>query len=150
MTRLDRAVAAAALGALALSCHRGEQSDVERVEFGVLYGGDIQDRASMPLELDPAKQELALRVSFREPVHRERLVRWEFERPISDRKAPDGGTLFSAELGEVPVHVGERRADAKLAFRKSDRPGTFRIRVRLDDRVVLERALAVVAKGAAQ
>jgi hypothetical protein len=136
MSRAGRGRALLLLG-FALSCQRGERSEIERAEFGVLYGGDIQDRTSV-------QQELALRVSFREPVRRERLVRWEFERPIGDRKAPDGGALFSAELGEVPVHVGERRADAKLAFRKSDRPGTFRIRVRVDDKVVLERAFEVV------
>ncbi|HET9960483.1 MAG TPA: hypothetical protein VFQ61_38700, partial [Polyangiaceae bacterium] len=67
---------------LASSCRRGTDRNTEpRIEFGVLFGGDIQDRPVIPLELDASRQELALRVTFPEPVQRERRVRFELERP---------------------------------------------------------------------
>lgn len=143
-----RASASALLAVLvwgASACRsRSMNSEIERVEFGVLYGGDIQDRTTIPLELDATRQELALRVTFRAPLERERIVQWELERPASQRGA-DGGALFAAELGELRAHPGERRAEAKLAFRRGDLPGAWRLFVRLDGRVVLERSLTVSA-----
>jgi len=112
-----------------------------RVEFGVPFGGDIQDRAQIPLGLET--RELSLRVTFREPLARDRVLSWELERPSSARGS-DGGTLFAAELGEARVGKGERTAEAKLAFRRSDPPGPWRIHVRLDGRALLDRNFEVV------
>lgn len=132
-----------ALALCAFGCpSRSADADVERVEFGVLYGGDIQDRPVIPLELDSTRQELALRVTFRAPQERERVLNWELERPAAQRGA-DGGPLFAAELGEIRAHIGERRAEAKIAFRRGDPPGAWRLSVRLDGRVLLERAFTV-------
>jgi hypothetical protein len=143
---LQRALASGFLCALALGMlgcpARNADADVERVEFGVLYGGDIQDRPVIPLELDSTRQELALRVTFRAPQERERVLSWELERPAPQRGA-DGGALFAAELGEIRAHVGERRAEAKIAFRRGDPPGAWRLTVRLDGRALLERAFTV-------
>lgn len=141
-----RAFTRALLVALGLSCvgcpRQHEDPDLERVEFGVLFGGDIQDREVIPLELDPARQELALRVTFRAPLARERVVSWELERP-AHQKGADGGALFAAQLGEIRARIGERRAEAKLAFRRGDLPGTWRVHVRIDGRSALERTFTV-------
>lgn len=131
--------------ALALSASAGCRSeprdpDVARVEFGVPFGGDIQDRATIPLDLEP--RELALRVTFREPQRRERRLSWELERPANSRGG-DGGLLFSAELGEARVAPGEERAEAKLALRRNDLAGPWRIAVRLDGRALFERKFEV-------
>lgn len=134
-----------ALAFYAVGCPaRGEDAELERVEFGVLFGGDIQDRAVIPLELDPARQELSLRVTFRAALKRERVISWELERPSSQRGA-DGGLLFAAELGEIRARLGERRAEAKIEFRRGDLPGTWRLRVRVDGTVVAERTIMVTA-----
>ncbi|HET9933510.1 MAG TPA: hypothetical protein VFQ35_22550, partial [Polyangiaceae bacterium] len=86
-----------ALGAIAACRSEARDPDVERVEFGVPFGGDIQDRPKIPLDIEPS--ELALRVTFREPQRRPRKLSWELERPANSRGA-DGGLLFSAEIGE--------------------------------------------------
>lgn len=138
------------LGLVALALYfagcpaRREDSELERVEFGVLFGGDIQDRAVIPLELDPTRQELSLRITFRAALKRERLISWELERPSAQR-GPDGGVLFAAELGEIRARLGERRAEAKLGFRRGDLPGDWRLRVRIDGTVVVERTFTVTA-----
>lgn len=122
---------------------RSDDAELERVEFGVLFGGDIQDRAEIPLVFDAAQQELALRVRFREAQRRERVVTFELERPTAQRSL-DGGTSYAAQLGEIRTLPGERRAEAKLGFRRGDLPGTWRLLVRLDGRLVLERKFTVV------
>jgi hypothetical protein len=53
------------------------------------------------------------------------------------------GALFEAELGEIQAHVGEQRAEAKISFRRGDSPGNWRLHVRLDGRVVLDRTFTV-------
>jgi hypothetical protein len=127
-----------------VSCRRpATQPGVERTEFGVLFGGDIQDRNVIPLELDPAKQELGVRVTFGAPLARDTRVSWELERPTKERSS-DGGLLYAAELGETRARSGERRAEGKLRFRRGDPLGTWRVRVRVDDTVVLERQFQVV------
>ncbi|MGC4092203.1 MAG: hypothetical protein QM756_30850 [Polyangiaceae bacterium] len=129
---------------LLFSC-RSPQPDngVERVEFGVPFGGDIQDRAQIPLDLE--SRELLLRVTFKGPLPRERLLGWELERPSTQRGA-DGGLLFAAEVGEARVPAGESRAEAKLAFRRTDPPGPWRIRARLDGQALFERTFEVLAR----
>lgn len=114
-----------------------------KAEFGVLFGGEIQDRPTIPLELESERQELALRVTFPRPLERETLVSWELEKPTKQRTA-DGSTAFAAELGERRARRGERSVDAKLHFRRGDPLGTWRIRVRVNGQVVLERSFQVV------
>jgi hypothetical protein len=117
-----------------------EDAEIEKVEFGVPFGGDVQDRGKIPRDLEPP--ELALRVRFRAPVARERSLSWELERPSAAR-ASDGGVLYEAELGELHVPVGERQIDAKLGLRARDREGVYRLHVRLEGRVILERTFEV-------
>lgn len=128
--------------ASALAC-RAEESEPPKAEFGVLFGGDIQDRASIPLELSPERQELGLRVTFPRPLERDARVSWELERPTSKR-GPDGGIAYAAELGERRARPGERRVDAKLKFRRGDPVGTWRIRIRVNGQIRLDRAFEVV------
>jgi hypothetical protein len=140
-------LAALALGATLLAGCRNSNVDpeVERVEFGVPFGGDIQDRTQIPLDLEG--RELALKVTFRAPLTRERSLSWELERPTNSR-ASDGGMLFSAELGEARVLRGERSAEAKFSLRRGDLPGPWRIRVRLEGRTLLERRFEVTEPAA--
>jgi hypothetical protein len=128
---------------LAAGACRGADDAAPRAEFGVLFGGDIQDRERLPLELDRAKQELGLRVTFAEPVRRPTRISWEVERP-SALRGLDGGVTRAAELGSLTLSSGERRADASFAFRAGDPPGAWRVRIRVEDRVVLERGFEVV------
>ncbi len=135
-----------ALGLLLAACRsRPEPPRPEpRVEFGVLFGGDIQDRPVIPLELDATRQELGLRVSFPAPLERDARVSWEIEKPAG-RRGLDGGMLYAAELGEQRIPAGERRAESSFAFRRGDPLGRWRVVVRVDDRVVFERRFEVVS-----
>ena len=125
------------------SARRDAETRLPRAEFGVLFGGDIQDRDRLTLELDSNKQELGLRVTFPEPVTRATRVDWEIEKP-SGVRGLDGGFARAAELGKIELSPGERRADAKFGFRKGDLPGSWRVRVSIDGESVLNRGFEVV------
>jgi hypothetical protein len=132
-------------GVLAVrAARRDAERPVPRAEFGVLFGGDIQDRDRLTLETDPSKQELGLRVTFPVPVTRPTRVDWEIEKP-SRVRGLDGGATRAAELGKIELSPGERRADAKFGFRKGDLPGSWRVRVAVDGETVLERGFEVVS-----
>jgi hypothetical protein len=109
----------------------------------VLFGGDIQDRKQLTLELDKAKQELGLRVTFAEPVTHPTRVAWEIERP-SRVRGLDGGLARAAELGAITLPAGERRADASFSFRPDDPPGSWRVRISVEGKSVLDRSFDVV------
>ncbi len=137
----------AAAGLLALACRAsGPSQDIERVEFGVLFGGDVQDREEIPLELDSARQELGVRVTFRAPLSAPRLVRWELERPTA-LKAADGGVAYAAEIGQIQARRGERRAEAKVRLRANDLPGIWRIHVDVDGKRALDRSVRMVRRS---
>ncbi len=127
---------------LGFAACRSPDSEKPRAEFGVLFGGDIQDRERLVLETDPSKQELGVRVTFREPVTHPTRVSWEVERP-SEVRGLDGGTTRAAELGHVMLRAGERRADGKFVFRAGDPPGSWRVRVSVDGESVLDRSFEV-------
>lgn len=122
------------------ACRNGSEAPRARVEFGVPFGGDVQDRSTIELGKE---RELALRVTFPEPLARETVVSWELERPSKQRN-PDGGVAYAAEIGERRVRAGERRVDASLGFRRGDPPGTWRIHVRIDGRPALDRQFQVI------
>lgn len=128
---------------LGLAACRNADESKPRAEFGVLFGGDIQDRERLVLEPDPSKQELGVRVTFAQPVTRATRVSWEVERP-SQVRGLDGGTMRAAELGNVTLGAGERRADGKFVFRAGDPPGSWRVRVLVDGQSVLDRSFEVV------
>jgi hypothetical protein len=134
-------------GVLAVrAARRDTERATPRAEFGVLFGGDIQDRERFTLETDPNKQELGLRVTFPAPVSRPTRVDWEIEKP-SNVRGLDGGATRSAELGKIELTAGESRADAKFGFRKGDLPGSWRVRVSIDGESVLNRGFEVVLPG---
>lgn len=135
-----------ALGVLAgAGCDRNREREklVESAEFGVLFGGEIQDRPEIPRELDTTVQELGLRVRFARPLRKEAEVSWEVEKP-SGKVGLDGGTLYAAELGRARAPAGAERIDQKIVFRRGDPLGTWRIKIAVDDKEVYRRSFEVI------
>jgi hypothetical protein len=138
----------------ALACQRAPQEDplVERAAFGVFYGGQIQERSEIPLELDRTKQMQGLRIDFRSPLQKPVRVAWELDLPAL-RSAPktssEGRSGRRVKLDETTVPAGRDRFERTFDFAPTDPTGTWRIKVAVEDRVVLERAFAVVSTRAA-
>lgn len=136
--------------AASLLCLSGCQSKpvpgslVERAAFGVFFGGQIQDRQELPFELDVAKQSCGIRVDFREPLPREVKLSWEIARPLSEKASKaDASAERVTEVGEVSVRAGELRIDVPVLLRKGQALGSWHVRVKVDERAVIDRDVRV-------
>jgi hypothetical protein len=132
--------------AAVLACARPSDAPTLDAKFGVFFGGQVQEREELPLVLDRTRQSHGIRLDFRDPPERPLRVTWEVEKP-SAAKLEDAGKLV--EYGETKTRPGEERLEIPLAFRANDRPGAWRVRVSVAERVVLDRAFKVVPPGPA-
>lgn len=129
-----------------LGCHSKPEPDplVERAAFGVFFGGQIQDRKELPFELDPAKQSTGIRIDFRAPLARSVVVNWEIARPLSEKSSKAGaGAERVTEVGQAAARVGQRRLDIPVLLRQGQVLGSWHVRVKVDERVVIERDVLV-------
>jgi len=117
---------------------------VERAAFGVFFGGQIQDRKELPFELDTAKQSCGIRVEFQKPLTRSVQVGWEIARPLSAKASKtDAGVDRVTEVGEAAARVGERRLDVPVLLRQGQVLGSWHVRVKVEDRMVIDRDVLV-------
>ncbi len=129
-----------------LGCQSKPERDplVERAAFGVFFGGQIQDRKELAFELDPSKQSCGIRVDFREPLTRSDEVGWEIARPLSAKASKaDAGPDRVTEVGEAAARVGERRLDVPVLLRPGQVLGSWHVRVKVDERTVIDRDVLV-------
>ncbi len=127
-------------------CQSKPESDplVERAAFGVFFGGQIQDRKELPFELDPIKQSCGIRLDFRAPLARSVRVRWEIARPLSAKASKsDAGADQVTEVGEAAARVGESRLDLPVLLRQGQVLGSWHVRVKVDERTVIDRDVLV-------
>src|SRR5437868_2548635 len=67
---------------VSLACDRRQSAPkplVRRAEFGVLFGGQIQERRELPFELDRSKQTLGFRIDFSEPLGADTEIEWRID-----------------------------------------------------------------------
>jgi hypothetical protein len=131
--------------ALALTCGTGCRKREDRKDvsarFGVLFGGQIQEREEIPLVLDRSRLSLVVRIEWAEPPQTAERVHWELAQPANPKDA-DGGSLVA--YGDARARPGEPTLDVPLAFKPGDKPGPWRVRVEVEGRPVLERPFRVV------
>jgi hypothetical protein len=144
---VKRAVLVAAL--LCGSCRHAPPPEglVQRAQFGVLYGGEIQERQQIPFELDRRRLTLLLRVDFVEPLPREVHVGWWIDMPGSAKGVRDAqgrrGAGRLVKVDEARVPAGRSRFDQVLPLSPGDPLGTWRIRAEVEGKTVLERPFVV-------
>ncbi len=131
------------------ACHSASRAEklVERAQFGVLYGGEIQERQRIPFELDRRKLTLVLRIDFAEPLRREVRIGWSLDMPgnvkgVRDAQGRRGaGRLVKVDDARVPA--GRSRFDQVFALSPGDPLGSWQIRAEVDGQTVLERPFVV-------
>jgi hypothetical protein len=119
----------------------------ERFEFGVFYGGQIQERDEIPFELDVSRQRLGFRLTVSPPPAAPAEVRWELGRPGAGRRVSDAqgrkGRPRKLQVGRAHFRAGEPVLEQQLAFSPGDPTGLWNIRVLLGQRVVIDRPFLV-------
>jgi hypothetical protein len=142
--RVARRAVVFALGGFALAplaaCRRDDTPPEVQAHFGIFFGGQVQEREKIPLIADRARQSVGIRLEFASPPRTEQNVRWELEKPAPG-KTSDGTRIVA--YGESRTRIGATVLDVPLAFQASDRPGSWRVRVSLDGRRVLDRPFTV-------
>jgi hypothetical protein len=138
----------AALLLLQLGCEPKARSEglVRRAQFGVFFGGQVQEREQIPFEIDQARQVQGLRIDFVRPLPHPLKVSWEIDRPLPQRRATAKRRSENervVEMGEARAQAGQARFDKVLPFKPGDPLGTWNIRVVLGQELVLDRRFLV-------
>jgi hypothetical protein len=125
---------------LAVGCDKSAKGVVKEAEFGVFFGGQVQELKELPKQLDPARQRHGFRLTFAAPLTRDTPVTWEIALPATDPRAPR-----PALVGETIAKVGQAVLDVPLNFRPSDPLGGWHAKVTANGVVVIDRDFTVVA-----
>lgn len=126
------------------ACKPTPQSPFERAEFGVVFGGQIQERSEVPFELDATKQTLGFVVQLREPLRTPTSLHWELSKP-----GPLGAGRLAdplnrrVELFDAPVPAGQTQIQKAVNLEPGDSLGLWNIRVTLGDQLAIDRAFMV-------
>ncbi len=135
-----------------LSCARpAPEAFVKSAKLGVFYGGQVQERADVPFELDPGKQSQGFRVEFSAPLAADTDVEWRIDVPKADpdrkRRARAAGELATPPRtslsGKDVARAGEKTLDHLLTFHPGDPLGLWNVRVVVRGKVVIDRPIEV-------
>lgn len=126
--------------ALLTACQRDAPGVVKQAEFGVFFGGQVQELKELEKELDPARQRHGFRLRFDGALQREVKVGWELSLPVPERGGPR-----AALVGGVTAKPGQMSLDVPLSFRPQDPLGVWHAKVTADGAAVIDRDFTVVA-----
>lgn len=150
LPRLVRGGLALGLSAFAVACDApsaAARGAGERFEFGVFYGGQVQERDQIPFELDGSRQRLGFRLTTSPAPEAPVEVRWELGRPGAGRRVADHqgrkARPRKAQIGRAHFRPGEPVLEQHVAFSPGDPTGLWNIRVVLGQRVVIDRPFLV-------
>ena len=127
-------------GLCELACESRAHGPVKEAEFGVFFGGQVQELQEIAKELDPARQQHGFRLTFREPLHQDVAVAWELSLPATDKGGPR-----AAMVGQATAKAGQSVLEVPIAFRPSDPLGSWHAKLTADNQVVVDRDFSVVA-----
>lgn len=130
---------------LALGCDEpaSPPGAVRSARFGILFGGQVQQRDELPFELDRAKQQQGFRIELARPLDAPQTITWELSRPSGSRRGPERITV----LGRGEVAAGQTVFEQPIPFKPGDPLGLWNIRVVLGERVLIDRPFVVYDKG---
>jgi hypothetical protein len=125
---------------------RGVESSNEptiTAEFGIFYGGQVQEREQIPFDLDRTRQTSGFRLRRSTALDQPLEIRWELGMPGSGRAVADSRGRVArprrVQLGRARWRPGEAVFEQVLPFAPGDPPGLWNIRILCGSRAVLDR-----------
>jgi hypothetical protein len=124
------------------ACRSPKSTPTPSAQFGIFYGGQIQERQFIPFELNSAKQRIGFRLLFPTPLPEATEVLWEVSRPGAREpralpvSKPDRRVT---EFGSATLAQGEQRFEQVIALRPGDPLGLWNLRVATHDEVLIDR-----------
>ena len=129
----------------------GEGQPAISAEFGILYGGQVQEREEIPFELDRTRQLSGFRLRRSAPLDEALEIRWELGMPGSGRAVMDSRGRSArprrVQLGRARWRPGEAVFEQVLPFAPGDPAGLWNIRILSGSRAVLDRPFWVYQPG---
>jgi hypothetical protein len=120
---------------------------VASAEFGVFFGGQIQERDQIPFSVDRTRQRQGFRLEFAKPLAAAVTVKWELDMPGTTRAVRDvtgrRGAGRLVKLGQADARAGARTFDQELPFVPGDPLGTWNLRVTVGGELVIDRPFLV-------
>lgn len=127
-------------------------------EFGVYFGGQIQERRDIPFELDGTKQTHGFRVLFAEAPAEAHEITWQLSPPrflkprVTKNKLPEAAASAmpsavpppAPELsGSAVLQPGQRELSRAWTFKPGDPLGVWNVRITVDRQVLVDRPFLV-------
>lgn len=130
------------------ACNRhpeGPHSEVVSAQFGLFFGGQVQQRLELSKPLSHNQSGQGVRLEFRRPLPSATRVTWHLDHPTA-RNGPRGpcNAPRAIRSTSVVVKAGSDRFEQALTFEPTDPPGTYNVRVLVGDELVLDRSFRVV------
>ena len=140
-------IATGLLGLCACTAPSGPPAREVRAEFGIFYGGQVQERDDVPFELDASRQRQGFRLVLSPPPAEPLEVNWELGRPGMGRRSVDAhgrkARPRQVQLGRAHFRPGEGTFEQVVTFSPEDPLGLWNIRVQLGAEVVIDRPFLV-------
>jgi hypothetical protein len=118
---------------------------VKEAEFGVFFGGQVQELQEIPKELEPGRQQHGFRLTFRAPLAEDLPVAWELSLPATEKGGPR-----AALLGQATAKAGQSVLDLPLTFRPTDPLGSWHAKLTAAGQLLVDRDFRVVAPSPAK
>ena len=115
------------------------------VQTGVFFGGQLQRRSKWALILDTTRQTQGFRVLFKHALGEPSLIAWEVTRLQMDSKRR---VQQVTTQNQTTLPAGTTQNDQLIPFEQMDRPGSWRLKVRLLNRSVYAGTLEIVPSSA--
>lgn len=124
------------------ACRSHRESPIRRAEFGVFFGGQVQERTEIPFDLDANHQTLGFVIELSSPPAAPMPLHWEVSKPSPVNHAADP-MKRRVELFDAVVPPGETVVSKTVKLEPGDGLGLWNIRVTLDDHLAIDRAFIV-------
>lgn len=128
------------------ACTPQRTSPIEQAEFGVIFGGQVQERTEIPFELDTTRQALGFVITLKEPVTSPTTLHWELSKPGPYSRIADPMDR-RVELFDAPVTEGQTHISKPVVFEPGDSLGLWNIRVVLGNHLAIDRSFMVYDPG---
>jgi hypothetical protein len=128
------------------ACTPKRTTPIEKAEFGVLFGGQVQERTEIPFELDTTRQALGFVITLEEPLTSPATLHWELSKPGPSSRLPDPMDR-RVELFDAPLAAGQTRISKPVVFEPGDSLGLWNIRVVLGNHLAIDRSFMVYDPG---
>ena len=119
----------------------------DKAQFGVFFGGQIQQRTEIPFVIDRSKQTHGFRIEFATPPTSDRPVRWELDMPASSKRVRNErgrrGSGRLTRVGTGQARAGQARYEQVMNFDPGDPLGVWNLRVTVGTTPVLDQSFLV-------